>query len=65
MKDCIHPKLQLQQIAPEECLERGDIGWWYKCERCGAEFRTTLIPYQIQVRMGVNPQKEDADERNA
>ncbi len=49
---CLHPKLQLQQIVPDELFERGDIGAWYKCERCGQEFRTDLTPYKVEVQRG-------------
>lgn len=49
---CIHAQLQMQLVVPEECLVRGDIGAWYKCVRCGAEFSTVLKPFAIQVVKG-------------
>lgn len=52
-RPCIHAKLQLQLVTPEECFEPGGIGAWYKCENCGAAFRTDLRPYKIKVVMGV------------
>ena len=57
---CIHAKLQLQSVVPEECLVRGDIGGWYLCLQCGAEFRTDLKPYKIEVVMGVPKDKRNA-----
>lgn len=53
MDNCIHPQLQLQLVVPEECIVRGDIGAWYKCLKCGAEFRTDIKPYKLEVGMGV------------
>ncbi len=47
---CDHPQLQLQQVTPT--FERGDIGAWYKCQRCGEEFSTDLTPYKIEVKYG-------------
>ncbi len=52
MSGCIHPKLQLQLVVPEECLVRGDIGAWYRCERCGERFRTDIVPYILVVQGG-------------
>ncbi len=44
---CIHP--QLQWCGLSEKQERGDIGAWYECQRCGERFRTNLTPYRIEV----------------
>lgn len=49
---CIHAKLQMQLVVPEECFVRGDIVAWYKCERCGDEFRTDLKPSELHVSYG-------------
>lgn len=51
-KPCIHAKLQLQLVVLEECLVRGDIGAWYRCEQCGEEFRTDIKPYKLKVTYG-------------
>ena len=55
MSDCIHPKLQLQLVVPEERLVRGDSGAWYKCECCGEQFRTDIVPYVLTVQYGMDP----------
>lgn len=48
-RPCIHAKLQLQLVVPEECLVRGDIGAWYACLQCGQHFRSDIKPYEIKV----------------
>lgn len=49
---CIHAKLQLQLVVPEECFERGALCGWYICEQCGEEFNTNLKPYKLKVFRG-------------
>lgn len=49
---CIHPKLQLQLVVPEECFVAGEIGAWYKCCRCGMKFRTDIHPYRLVAKAG-------------
>ncbi len=51
-RPCIHAKLQLQLVVPEECLVRGDIGAWYACLQCGEHFRSDIKPYKLVVSMG-------------
>jgi len=46
---CIHP--QLQWCGLTEKQERGDIGAWYECQRCGERFRTDLTPYKQPLPM--------------
>ncbi len=52
MSECIHPKLQIHLVMPEEYLVRGYIGAWYRCERCGERFRTDIVPYVLMVQHG-------------
>ncbi len=49
---CIHAHLRLQLVVPEDCFVAGDIGAWYKCQKCGEEFSTMLTHYAIQVVRG-------------
>lgn len=59
---CIHPKLQLYLVVPEECLVRGDIGAWYQCERCGEKFNSDIKPYFLKVKYGTVTTNRDLPE---
>ena len=67
MSDCTHPKLQLQQILPTDCLVPGDGNSWYNCELCGSEFSTELkkLRGEIVVSQGVDEEAARATETHA
>jgi hypothetical protein len=49
MSKCIHAKLQLQLVVPEECFVPGDMKAWYKCIQCGKKFKTDLKLYKLKI----------------